>query len=277
VSTTPIPTDNPVTSNGLTSQSIAWLSSTHPTNIKPDEVHLCLLCTNDLLSSLKKIDFAEMLSLEEQEKAAKLRNAERRSLYNAGRIGLRMLIHAYTDCPIQEIQFAYGTNGKPELVEGSGQLQFNYSVSSGHVLYAFSITRELGVDLEIHPRNVNVKGLSRRILSPIERELFNQLKPSRHNSAMLDYWTRKEAYGKLLGVGIRYNMKQTTLIGDKDSTHWCTMVSGLFEKMKRQGVDRTVCGVQIGLPIPGSASLMYNVPDIQRPHPNIRAYRWSMN
>ncbi len=272
-----IPVDESMSTRGLTRQPIAWKPTTHPTAIEPDEVHLWFVNAKELLNSLPKLHFAEILNLGEQQRANKLHNPEKRSLYIAGRIGLRILINTYTSCPIQQIQLEYGENGKPSLKKNLGKLHFNYSVSSNHALYAFSMTRELGVDLEIHPRNINVKGLSQRILSPVERRLFNELQPAQHNTAMLDYWTRKEAYGKLLGVGIRYNMNQTILIDGIDSAYWCTTITGLFGRMSHRRVNEKVCGIQIGLPVRGSATLMYNVPEAACSHPNLHAYLWSLS
>ena len=73
---------------------------------------------------------------------------------------------------------------------------------------------------------------------------------------MLACWTRKEAYGKLLGVGIRYNMHQVTLFTDLQCDSWCTGVSGLFDDEEPADAGE-VCGVQLQLPVPGAAALMY--------------------
>lgn len=259
---------------GLASRTLSWTPASHPTEIEPDGTHLWLVRTADLSNSLHDVNPPGLLSRRERERAARMSDATKRSLYVDGRAGLRLLIEAYTGHPARRIRFRYGLRGKPALLGDSEQLRFNYSVSSGYALYAFSMTRELGVDLEIHPRAANVRGLFRRILSPAERMQFDALPPSQHNDAMLDCWTRKEAYGKLLGVGIRYNMNRATLLENRHSDRWCSGVAGLFGDRTNGAAEERACGTQIGLPVPGSAALMYDVPDPARGHPDLKAFRW---
>ena len=254
---------------------MTWISAFRPMSIDPNEVHLWLVCADDLLNSLQKANPEELLSGRERERAARLLNANRRTIYIAGRVGLKVLVSAYTGCPVRQVRLEHGAKGKPALARDSGQLNFNYSVSSNYALYAFSKTRELGIDLEVHPRKVHVQGLSRRILSLYERRQFGQIDSSRHNEAMLDFWTRKEAYGKLLGVGILYSMNQTTLIESLRSACWESKVTGLFDQTQNRMANDSVYGIQVRLPIPGSAALMYDAPRANSLHPELQAFRWT--
>ena len=254
---------------------MTWKPVSLPAAIKRDEVHLWLMSFRDLLKTIEESRLAELLSIQERERAARLQHAGKRSFYMAGRAGLKVLVNAYTGCPVRKIRLEYGAKGKPALAGDSSWLKFNYSVSSGWALYAFSKGRELGIDLEMHPRNTNVQGLSRRILSSAERRRFDSIESSRRNAVILDFWTRKEAYGKLLGVGILYNMNQTSLIGSLDSACWESSITGLFGHKSNQREDGRVYGMQIGLPIPGSAALMYDASNDGRPHPDLRAFRWT--
>ena len=71
---------------------------------------------------------------------------------------------------------------------------------------------------------------------------------------MLACWTRKEAYGKLLGVGIRYAMNDVDLFVALHTDSWVSRVSGLFGEVDAE--LRHVAGVQVGLPVSGAASVM---------------------
>ena len=78
---------------------------------------------------------------------------------------------------------------------------------------------------------------------------------------MLACWTRKEAYGKVLGVGIRYAMNRVNLFTGLHQDRWRTKVSGLFANEtsgETSGEIRELFGVQLGLPVAGVASLMYS-------------------
>ena len=99
---------------------------------------------------------------------------------------------------------------------------------------------------------------------------------------MLACWTRKEAYGKTLGVGIRYYLNRVALCTELDSPTWRCAVGGLFDDgndgksnsnsdgdstSNRDSDDnvgsnidrvRVLHGVQIAPPFAGVGALMYD-------------------
>ena len=113
----------------------------------------------------------------EYQRASRIVDTEKRKLYCGGRLGLRLLLQGYSGIDKNELVFEYGDRGKPKFsqkVDGK-QLEFNYTVSSNFALYAFSWEAELGVDLEIFPRHVEHELFARRIFSPTERKLWEQV------------------------------------------------------------------------------------------------------
>ena len=74
---------------------------------------------------------------------------------------------------------------------------------------------------------------------------------------MLCCWTRKEAFGKTLGVGIRYNLGAVTLFYDLGNSRFQTPVHGLFGNTDTDGMPTQLEGIQLTLPFPAVASLMY--------------------
>ena len=72
---------------------------------------------------------------------------------------------------------------------------------------------------------------------------------------MLACWTRKEAYGKLLGAGIRYHLNQAELCVDLGAPLWSAAVTGLF-KPSAADCPAAACGAQLRLPVAGAAALM---------------------
>ena len=260
---------------GLAKQPLSWSSTFHDLELDSEKVHLWLAFPGDNAPGQFGHDASTWLSERERLRALRLSDGRQRALYLEARIGLKILIEAYTGLPRDRIALEYGPRGKPELDKPLQWLQFNYSMSSGYVLYAFSRDRELGIDLEMHPRDVQVGRLGNRILSKPEKRYFDSLPRIRQQAAILDWWTRKEAYGKLLGVGIRYNMNQTNLLQDPEAFCWKSPVSGLFDDVQDRPGFGHVYGTQIELPTEGSAALMYNSPDSSRPHPDIQAFNFA--
>jgi len=264
--------------HGVAHREFNWQRVDWTPDLHPGEIHLWLLNKNILETLLYHPAFKAVLNDTEIYRASHIVDREKRELYIAGRIGLRLLLQKYIGQVAGEIEFLYGLRGKPSLgVNSDGcELHFNYAVSSGHAFYGFSYDCELGVDLEIYPRNINVKSFVRRILSSEEQKAWASISKSDKNNAMLCCWTRKEAYGKLLGVGIRYNMQQSELFFDLENDHWSSKVSGLFVEDHSRIASR-VYGVQVGLPASGAASIMYdNVTghdsDYKINHPDILAF-----
>ena len=213
---------------------------------RADEIHLWAI-------DLAALSAGDILSDAERRRARRIRDREKRDLYLGGRCGLRLLLSAYSGVANDELRFEYGARGKPKLA--GGDLNFNYTLSGGKALYALVCRREIGVDLETLPREIAAERHSKRNLSDAEKRAWNRLPTAHKNHAMLACWTRKEAYGKALGVGIRFFMNRVTVCADFGAPVWQTPVAGMFDS----GADRRVLhGMQIGLPFAGVAALVYD-------------------
>lgn len=178
---------------------------THPfPNLSSDEVHLWstrLDCPATNVGACR-----DLLSKGEIKKADRFHFDVHRNRYTVGRAVLRLLICRYTKIRAERIQFEYGPQGKPFLRHNGqkGVLCFNYTDSDNVALYAFSRNRELGVDLECMPRDVRYDAIAERKFTPAEASAIRAFPEAQRQQAFLACWTRKEAYGKALGVGIRY-------------------------------------------------------------------------
>lgn len=234
---------------------IVWRERSLTGTLMPGQIHLWLIPLDQLPTHY--IDgFSADLTDREFQRASRIVDVEKRKLYCGGRIGLRLLLQGYSEIDRDGQTFEYGDRGKPRLkqkIEGK-RLEFNYTVSSNYALYAFCWDAELGVDLEIFPRAVEYDLFSKRILTSAEAKLWQQVPENQRNQTMLACWTRKEAYGKLLGVGIRYRMNEVELFASHRE-HFETTISGLFDDQKHEE-PKTVEGVQVKLPVAGAASLM---------------------
>jgi len=209
-----------------------------------------------------------LLTADECASLARLRALARRAMALGGRAGLRVLLRAYTGLANRELRFCAGARGKPALANAlpGGELCFNYSLSGGRALFAFAWNRQLGVDLETLPRRINAERLAQRTLGAAERRAWRGMPAHHRDAAMLACWTRKEAYGKALGVGIRYFLHRAPVCACLDSPLWQCRVRGLFAARDdaRDARDdapddaRVLHGLQVAPPFAGLAALVYD-------------------
>ncbi len=137
---------------------------------------------------------AAPLTEEERGRAALFRTEELRRRYVAAHTGLHAALEA---CGAGRVErFGKGEYGKPFL-EGSRQ-RFSLAHSGEVALVAVALDVEVGVDIERVRENLDGVALARRFL-PADEAAAVAAEPS----SFFRYWTRREAYVKALGVGIR--------------------------------------------------------------------------
>src|SRR5262249_47783680 len=90
------------------------------------------------------------LSQAQRGPAARARFDRRRRRFIVARARLRELLAERLDAPPESIEFVYGREGKPALAERFARSgwRFNLSHCGELALYAFSLGRELGIDVE---------------------------------------------------------------------------------------------------------------------------------
>ncbi|MGJ3248333.1 MAG: 4'-phosphopantetheinyl transferase family protein [Elainellaceae cyanobacterium] len=157
-----------------------------------------------VLSDATLRPYAQVLAVDEQERAQRFRSDLHRQQFIAARGLLRLLLGAYLEVDPTQIQFTYGPYGKPLLNASSPSqvLHFNLSHSHEMVLYAVTRDRPVGIDIEYLRRVPNVEQLAHRFFSPIEAAAISALPPDQQQTAFFCGWTRKEAYLKATGRGL---------------------------------------------------------------------------
>ncbi len=254
----------------IDSLALVWSEIDEMPSVAREQIHLWAL-------DLSALDFAANKNLLQQAEYARARriiDRQKRQLYLGGRIGLRVLLSRYTGIENIDLRFGYGERGKPALLNKSadGEITFNYTLSGDKVLYAVSRDRQVGVDMEVLPRQINAEMMAERKLTPCEQRAWKRLPAALHNDSMLCCWTRKEAYGKAIGVGIRYRLNEVNLFHGLDNCRWQTRLAGLFTESADDAVASAAMpqwleGVQLQLPFAALASLTYEIerPDSNRP------------
>lgn len=170
--------------------------------LAPGEVHLW--CA-DL--DAPRSELWPLLSADEQVRAERFLLESVRDRFVAGRGLLRRLLGRYLNLPPQTLQFGYDAGGKPHLPEAP-QLCFNLAHSGGLALYALCLERRLGVDIEYLNPATRLDELVGTVFSAAEQATWLALPPPQQRAAFFAAWTRKEAYLKARGDGLRFPLGQ---------------------------------------------------------------------
>ena len=123
----------------------------------------------------------------------------RRGRFLARRSILRTLAARMLGCMAADVSIAHDAQGAPQLTAPPGQL--HVSVSGRGALAAFALSpRRIGIDLEPFG---DPQPPAWNILHARERAWLDGLAGDARHAAFMHIWTVKEAYLKMLGLGLR--------------------------------------------------------------------------
>ena len=147
---------------------------------------------------------AALLRAPERQRARRFRSERDRRRYVVARARLRQLLAARLDTHPRFVRLARGIHGKPELAR-CGAIDWRFSVSHSRdiALYAFCRGREVGIDVEAVHEMQGADAIAARYFPPRELAAFRSLAPRDKALGFFGGWTRTEALGKALGVGLR--------------------------------------------------------------------------
>lgn len=191
--------------------SVEWLPAPVGLKLGASDVHLwraSLGCDASLLSRLENT-----LSPDEMARADRFVFSMDRNHFVAARGILRELLGAYLMRPPAELRFRYGNHGKPALDANAtdSDLQFNLSHSGGVAIYAFSLGRRLGVDVEQIRPHLAGEDIARRYFGAREVAELLALPTHMRPEGFFLCWTRKEAYVKAHGAGLSLPLDSFTV------------------------------------------------------------------
>jgi 4'-phosphopantetheinyl transferase len=193
------------------SNSGEWVPAPAGLKLGSEDVHLwrtSLDCDAPVLARL-----AITLSPDELARANRFVFPTDRSHFVAARGILRELLGGYLRVPPAELKFRYGDHGKPALDANASDadLQFNLSHSGGAAIFAFSLGRRLGVDVErIRPQRAG-EDIARRYFAAREVAELQALPAHLRAEGFFLCWTRKEAYVKAHGAGLSLPLDSFTV------------------------------------------------------------------
>ena len=155
-------------------------------------------------------DFIYSLSLSEKARASRFHFRKDRDIYERARGILRFLLGRYLSAPPEKIEILTTELGKPYVAESlNGQtLAFNLSHSGGIAVYGFCLNHPVGIDVEVLRPIPDLDRLAARFFSANEKKSLRSVGSQTRAKLFLQYWTRKEACLKALGLGLRISPEE---------------------------------------------------------------------
>ncbi len=146
----------------------------------------------------------DLLSLNEQERAARFKFEDDRRRYIVAHAALRLLLSQYANVFASDLNFFTSANGKPFLVvaPAAANIQFNLSHSHEVALIAVTQGREVGVDVERVKEDFAFGEVAQRFFSAREVAALNALPSELQRKTFYRCWTSKEAFLKAKGTGL---------------------------------------------------------------------------
>lgn len=153
-------------------------------------------------------ELSEVLSPDERLRAERFHFDKDGRQFAVARSCLRILLGRYLNEAPDKVQIELGAFGKPFLktssTSESGNLFFNVAHSAEHILIAFSLSTELGVDIEaLRLDEERMKPLIRNICTENEKRWVQGIESTKVELALSRLWTAKEAALKAVGSGFQ--------------------------------------------------------------------------
>jgi 4'-phosphopantetheinyl transferase len=192
----------------MTQEPDEWLTARDDLPLAPGEVHVWRAALN--LPTEQVGALWPLLSSDERERASRFRFQRHRDEFVVARGLLRTILARYLRTEAGQLHFTYGPQGKPALTPDTGgaNLRFNLSHSHELALYALTVGREVGVDLEYMRADFASLDTAARFFSPREVAQLIALPAGQQTAAFFNCWTRKEAYIKARGEGLSLPLDQ---------------------------------------------------------------------
>ena len=186
----------------------AWGEPPPTIRLDRDEVHVWQA---ELETSSVRIDtYLNTLAEEEKSRADRLYFQRDRNRFIVAHGILRAILGRYLNRAPHTLLFRYGSHGKPALdfEHGPHAIHFNISHSHGMALYAIARGRQVGIDVELTHRDLEVDQIADRFFSHGEIATLRALPRDVRKYAFFLCWTRKEAYIKARGEGLSLPLDQ---------------------------------------------------------------------
>ncbi|MBW2268325.1 MAG: 4'-phosphopantetheinyl transferase superfamily protein [Deltaproteobacteria bacterium] len=159
-----------------------------------------------------------LLSEEERGRQRRFIRDSDRDLFLLAHGMLRRVLALHAGVAPQKLRFETGAHGRPELSGPAavGSLSFNLTHTPGLAACAVANGRAVGVDAEHLAREIDLRAVSARVFSAIERRGLDGLSGEDAREQFFAHWTLKEAYVKALGLGFSLPLRRITTLPTRD-------------------------------------------------------------
>jgi 4'-phosphopantetheinyl transferase len=171
--------------------------------LRPGEVHIWIVPL-----TTAAIAPAEILSGEEERRAARYKFDSDRRRYRNSHLALRCILAGYTGVPPSELEFDVEAAGRPRLAGEAARSGFEFSLSHSQELAAIGITvaARVGIDIEKMRTDLDVTEIAAAAYAPEEAERIRELSGEARTAVFYACWTIREALAKCSGAGLGVSM-----------------------------------------------------------------------
>jgi 4'-phosphopantetheinyl transferase len=140
---------------------------------------------------------------QEHARAARLARPGDRRRWLATRGAVRVLLAGYLGIDAGAVALLRDPSGKPRLGGDNATLCFNVSHARDAVAVAVASGRDVGVDIEARDGALDVDAILRHLFPADEAARLLALAPGERRAAFFRSWSRREAWVKADGAGLR--------------------------------------------------------------------------
>ena len=229
--------------------TINWKRPPENPSLLTDDVHVWCALLDVPGETLQLL--VQTLDSDEQMRASRFYFEQDRTQFIVRHGLLRKILASYLNIEPDKLQFSYTTNGKPYLVQkfGDKELQFNLAHSHELALYALTLDRRIGIDIEHIYNFAETDQLANRVLSRQEKAELRKCPPNEKLEILFRYWTCKEAYVKAIGEGLFLPLEDIHLSLKPGSI-------ARLVRIKRSAQEASRWSLQELHPVPGFAAAL---------------------
>ena len=196
-----------------------WMEPCFPLDLMPKQVDLW--CARLDVGAEVAAKLYASLSPSEKARADRFHFDRDRSRFVVSHGALRELLGGYLRIPPASVRIGFDEKRKPCLETGADlaspvRVHFNASHSEALAVFAFSRELELGVDIE-YVRDMDYQAILERQFTESEKAHLRALSTDAGRLAFFRIWTRKEAYLKATGDGLRTALDSFTVPFEPDT------------------------------------------------------------
>jgi 4'-phosphopantetheinyl transferase len=166
--------------------------------------------------------FAAVLAGDERDRAGRFKVSEARDVFTLAHGLLRFELSERTGVAPNEVHFDVRSSGKPDVrpgPHGTPDWRFNISHTGPHIVIAFALGVDVGIDIERLDRKVAPLEIARRYFTPAELKQLEALPEAARERAFFAGWTRKEAIVKARGATMAESLATLTVSLNPSAAH----------------------------------------------------------